>query len=539
MVTERTIINLLIIGAVLVLIPFVISSTLTFNYVPVLFSFVIIALVVAFFVVKEKLCACPLLAVGIAGNLNFLPLPLNTSNIFSILLILYYLTGYVIIRQRRMRLGTTKFLWPILIITMIVIYHNHDLNVRVLGGEKEGGKAAILIYLAVLAYFCGINIPTPSVRFLGRIPLWFVVWNFVGAIPNLLTTYFPSLAPYLFTITDNVNVEAYASSQSGASTGLSGVIGRVAAFGPVGGALQLYLLCCYPIGTWIRPERWWVAGLSFICVLLAISSGYRNVIFGFVLTTMLGAWCYHSGRSFILPAALFLAGLILAIASSNNLIYVPQRDLPLIAQRTLSFLPGDWDEEAVQSAESSNEFRTNIQLVYMKEYVTRSPFLGNGFDIDTKEFNDLSDSLRNGRPGMDPKYVEAKTYIEGKLFHTGWVSLYDAVGIIGSITFVALGWNQIRVGYHFVFGRKADRRSTLFPLYVWLLCNSVATLVLYFTVFGDFKETFMDMCVYAIILSHLLDIERNTDVPVVLPDRLGRMKFTGFKGSLEGSPSGI
>ena len=537
MVTERTIINALIIGASLILVPFVISSTLTFNYVPALCFFLLASMLMSFFIIKERLSVCPLLTVGIVGNLNFLPLPLNASNICSILLILYYITGYVIIRQKRIRLGNNRFLWPIVILTLIVLYHNHDLNVRVLGGEKEGGKASILIYVAVLAYFCGINLPTPSVRFLGRIPFWFVVATLIGAAPNVLSTYFPSLAPYLFTMTDNINLDAYVNAQSGFSSDLTNGIGRITAFGPVAGALQLYLLCHYPMGTWLRPERWWVAGLSFGCLLLAISSGYRNVIFGFAVITMVVAWCYHSERSLILPATLFLVALILAIGSSNQLISLPQSDLPLVAQRTLSFLPGKWDEDAVESAKASNEFRDNIQKIYINEYMTRSPLLGNGFDIDTKEFNELSDSLRFGSPGMDAQYVQGKAFIEGKLFHTGWVSVYDAVGFVGTVSFLILGWNQIRIGSHFVFGPKADRRSTLFPLYVWLLSNTVSTMILFFTVFGDFKETFMDMCVYGIIFSHLLDIEKNTDVPIVLPGHQGRIEHTGFKGSLDGYQS--
>jgi hypothetical protein len=521
MVTERTIINALIIGASLILVPFIISSTLTVDYVPVFFFGGLTLLVAAFFVLKERLCLCPLLASSIAGSLNFLPLPLRASDIFCILLILYYITGYVIIRQKRMKLGPTNFLWPMLIIVSIVLYHNHNLNVGVLGGDTEGAKPAILIYLVILAYFCGINLTRPSVEWFTWIPFIFVLFTVFSSIPNLLSTYIPSMAPYLFTVTDNVNVEAYINSQPGSGSAPEAGISRLSAFGAVGGALQGYLVCRFPIGTWLRPERWWVAGLSLLCGALAISSGYRSTLFAFAMITMVGVWCYYSWRALVLPGALFLAALLFLIASSNNVVHLPVNRLPLIAQRSLSFLPGDWDEEALESAKSSNFFRQNIQDVYIKEYFPRSPMFGNGFTIDTGEFNALSDSLRSGNAGADPDYTEAKAFIEGKLFHTGWISLYDAVGIVGFLAFIALGFYEIRAVAHFIVGSKADRRSTLFPLYVWLLCNIVTMMVAFFTVFGDFKQTFMDLCIYAMVLSHLRDLEQTTEVPVVLRQNKG------------------
>src|SRR5258708_19065 len=210
MMTERTIINALIIGASLILVPFVISSTLTGgDFVPALFIGGLFALLAAFFFLKDTLSIWPLLGSSIAGSLNFLPLPLKPTHVFCILLILYYITGYVLIRQKRIKLGKTAFLWPILITTLIVLYHNHDLNVRVLGGNTEGAKPAILLYLVVLAYFCGINIGAPSVKFLSKVPLYSVILTALSNTPFFLTTFFPSLAPYLYYITDNVNVDAY------------------------------------------------------------------------------------------------------------------------------------------------------------------------------------------------------------------------------------------------------------------------------------------------------------------------------------------
>ena len=137
----------------------------------------------------------------------------------------------------------------------------------------------------------------------------------------------------------------------------------------------------------------------------------------------------------------------------------------------------------------------------------------------------------------DAEYTQSKLFIEGKLFHTGWISVYDIVGVIGSMAFIALGWNEIGITAHFIFGPKTNRRSSLFPFYVWILCNLVTNMVSYFTVFGDFPQSFMNLCVYAMVLSHLVDIENTTEVPIVLPGREAPAEFSRLSGAQYGYQS--
>jgi hypothetical protein len=177
-VTERTIINALIITASFILIPFIISESLTVDYLPALCLVGALALIVAFFFLKEKLCVFPMLGGFFGGTFNFLPIPLGFGQVSSILLILYYLTGYVIIRQRPIKLGKTIFLWPILLVIGIVLYHVHTLSFGSIGSSTEGARPAYFMYLFTLAYFCGINVSTPSVSFLSRIPFYAVVVTF-------------------------------------------------------------------------------------------------------------------------------------------------------------------------------------------------------------------------------------------------------------------------------------------------------------------------------------------------------------------------
>jgi len=535
MVTERSLINALIIGATLILIPFGISMTLSYYFQPALILVAALAFIFSFFYIKENLSVCPMLGFAIFGTLNFLPIPLQAPHVFCILLILYFLTGYVIIRQKKIKLGYPTLLWPIAIVTLIVLYHNHGLNVKLLGGgATEGEKPAILMFLVVIAYFCGINLRPPSIFILSYLPIICLVLAMVTNLPFFLTTYIPGLAPFLYMFTDNVNVQAYSDSAFGAEG--SSTSARMGTLGAIGSAVQICLLCYYPIGTWWRPERWWVLGLFFAALVLAVLTGFRSTLFGFFTVTFVGACCYYSWRALFAFGGLFIILAMAQLLVANGVLRIPEDKLPLIAQRSLSFMPGDWDKQAVEGAEVSNGFRKNIQAVYIKEYLSKSPLFGNGYDIDKKVFDNYSDQLQRGG-GVDPQYTEAKTYIEGKIFHTGWISVYDCVGIVGTIAFVALAWNETLMAGRFIFGPKSNRRSSFFPLYVFILVNVVSSTIGFFAVFGDFAVSFSALCIYGIVLSQLADIEKATSAPEPLTSPKGDVDFSRVGGGYYGYPT--
>jgi hypothetical protein len=520
MLTERTIINALIVGGSCILAPYLVFSTLTANWIPIGIFGALVLFFLTFFCFNDSLCLWPFIGLSIVGTLNFLPLPLNASNVFSILLIVYFVTSQVAMKQKRIKQGKLIFLVPILVVGLIVLYHMRSAGLRVLGeGSHEGSRPAFLILLTVVTYFCGINMAPPSVAFLQRIPIICVILSGISNLPYLATTFFPSLTPYLYYITDSVNVMAYFEAKPFANSALESGIGRLGSLGPFGGTLQLYLIANYPLATWIQPRRWWVPLLSLLCVAMVVASGFRNVLFGFLLLTFVGIWCHYTWRTLLIPAIAIVILGVLVVASLNNFALVPVRQLPLIAQRTLSFLPGDWDPEALESAQSSNDFRENIHDIYIKEYMMKSPWLGNGFSIDKDEYSRLSDAFyrqNNAPPDFDPAYTEGKYFIVGKNFHTGWISVYDAVGAIGSAAFITLGLAEIWVTGRLTFRGSENQKSPIFPLHVWLTVGIVSSMISFFTVFGDFAATFCGLCVYGLVLSQLCDIE-NEAYTVVIP----------------------
>ena len=93
------------------------------------------------------------------------------------------------------------------------------------------------------------------------------------------------------------------------------------------------------------------------------------------------------------------------------------------------------------------------------------------------------------------------------MFHTGWVSMYDAVGLIGSFFYIS----GIGVLFYFtgrsVFARSVNRQSPLFPAKAWIFAYTVTNFVSFFTTFGDLKGYFPTLCVLSIAWYHINRVE--------------------------------
>lgn len=318
----------------------------------------------------------------------------------------------------------------------------------------------------------------------------------LSAVPYIVTTYLPGTAPFFYIFTDNVNVSAYSASML-----LDTDIVRNQAQAGVGATVMTVLLSYYPIYTWWRPHRWWVAIAAMGCVALVVMGGYRSGLAQFGLTIFVAVWCYSTWRALLLVPLIVLGMFLVAQLHSNHVI-----QLSAATQRSISFIPGNWDPDVVNSTESSNEFRQKIQQVYLREDARKSPLLGNGMSYDTADFERYNYLARYSETADG--YYGIESFVTSKMFHTGWISLYDAVGIVGFVAFLVLALSLIWVSGKMVFHREVDRRSLLFPVKVWMFSSMLPSIISYFTVFGDFKSLFPVYCYLAVLWTHLYRIEK-------------------------------
>ena len=499
LLTERSIINFLIWTGGLILGPYLAITAVEYNFYPIGAFVAACAVVAVFAFMRDRMSILPLIGTFIAGKFNFIPVlhPAPTE-LFPLALVAYYFIAYVALQRKKFLTGPLYFFIPILILSAIILYHEHSFGVRAFSGSggREGGRGAIFVLVATMAYLCGISLGSPSPRFLALTPLFCIAATLISAIPYTVTTYFPGTAPYFYIFTDSINDSAYSASMFDV-----GDVVRNQAQASAGAAIMTFLLAYYPIYTWWRPQRWWIVALALGCIVLVVMGGYRSALAAFGFTILVAVWCYSSWRALALVFPVVI-GIFLATSLQDSHIV----HLPVSAQRSLAFLPGDWDPEILGSTTASNDFRQRIQQVYLKEDASKSPLLGNGLSFDTVDFENYNYLAQHHE--MPDGYYGTKIFVTGKMFHSGWISLYDAVGLIGFAAFLSFMLSLIWVSGRMVLQKGVDRSSPLFPLKVWMFCNILPPCIGYFTVFGDFKNAFPGFCYIAILLVHLNRIEK-------------------------------
>jgi len=522
-VVDQKLITAAIWIAALIIGPIAMTHALQGDVLPLLIVSGLSFLAFIFFIVGDGSCALPLIGTFIIGNLNFLPFGLNALIIFTLTLILYYFFCYFTVKQKSLSAGPLYLFFPILVITAIVIYHNRHVGLHALGSSSsQGSRPGLLMLLAAIGYICGVSVYPPRAGFFTRLPWYCIFLCMLTSIPNLLSTFFPSLSPYLYYLTDNINLDVYFES-----TGID-TDARYGAFPIIGLTLEVFLVSYYPIHTWWRPLRWWVPVMLLFCLFLVVIGGYRGNVAMFGAVFILASWCHYSWRSLIIIPTVLIGAFILSLCVQNKVI-----NLSTTAQRSLSFLPGTWDPVAVESASSSNDFRKNIRITYLREELYKSPWIGNGFAFDPEEYIRLTNLSKTAE--TSDHYYQSKAFITAKLFHNGWISLYDTVGILGSIAFFFLIIGMVGLSAFFVRS-QTDHRSPLFPLKVWLFCGISRDLLAYFTIFGDMRQTFPSLCAYAIVLVQLQRMESTQQQATALPSLQPR-EGTSKIGKIISQPS--
>jgi hypothetical protein len=491
-----------ILGAILG--PLALTSALEGNPTLLLILGASVFLFLIIFVMKERTVVLPVMGLALGGRLNFLPFGLDTVAVLSLGLIFYYFFAYFTMKQRNLITGPRYFFIPILVITAIVVYDLRKLGLyNLLGSGQEGSRGAVMMLLGSIVYFCGISIYSPPRKFLALLPYYCFILSMLAQIPGVISTFFPSTAPILYYITNTVNVDAYKQS-----IGFSDTMVRYRAVAGLGGTLALFLVCWYPIYTWWRPYRWWAPILFLLCFGFVAPSGFRSDVAGFFMLVMLALWCYFSWRSLLILPLVLAGAYVLSLSVSSGLV-----PLSLSAQRSLSFLPGKWDPTAVASASSSLDFRANIEKVYIREELYKSPLIGNGFAFDRDQFLKLTQlSMTSETPDG---YYQAKSFITAKMFHVGWISLYDALGLIGGAAFLVMLLAMVSIVTYFVSGR--DPADPLLRLKIWLFLNIVGQAIGFFTLFGDARTTYLSMCIYSVVLVHLCRLELGWTKPAEPP----------------------
>jgi hypothetical protein len=433
---------------------------------------------------------------SIEGNLNFLPLNFSIQELTIMVVLCYVLFRMIFGINIGWKLGPALLWVPLAGLAAVVFYHwisSGDIGIKLLGGHGWGGRKYFKVFLTSLSIPLLASFPGIRIQDLQKVPLLYFLGSFVDIGPDLLTTYIPASAPFVWRIYSGINLDEYGISLKGNFVGEKGIT-RFGALAKLGSALGLVSLCYFPSRTWLQPNRLWVFPTILIGGLLCAISGFRNTIFRYSVSLMAGLFAMMRFRAFLLLPLGAAAGL--AIALTQGKVF----DYPLQIQRSLNFLPGDWDAKATREAKDSSEWRGKITTLFFREFFQKAPYFGKGYHYNAelaKQETDAYLAIAQRQQDAGDEFAEARRFIEMRQPHEGPVHILLVTGSVGAFFFVAYCLALLLYSFGSVL-RTSSREVS--PIQIWSVATLTPQILGFFIVFGDLTSFLIQVCPVSILL---------------------------------------
>lgn len=423
----------------------------------------------------------------IEGNLNFLPLNFSIQELAVITVFCYLLFRMIFGLDVAWKLGPALIWVPLAGVLAVLLYHwisSRDIGIKLLGGTGWGGRSYFKVALAALSIPLLASFPKIRMKDLQVVPLVYFLGSFVDIVPELLTTFIPAAAPLVWRVYSSVNLGEYGATLRGNFLGEQGVA-RIGTLSKLGLAAGLVILCYFRPQTWLRPERLWALPALIAGALLCALSGYRSAIFRYSFGLLGALFCTLRFKTiFILPV---IASFLLLVGfTQGTLIHYP-----ITLQRSLSFLPGNWDVKASKEAEGSSDWRKKIDELFYKEYFQQAPLLGKGYHFNpelAKQDTDVYLAVAARRAEAGDEYADVRRYIEQRMPHEGPVHILLVTGAVGMVFFV--GFCAALLMYSFTSVLKTPKNQVT-PIQIWATSLLLTNVSAFFLVFGEYQTFFI------------------------------------------------
>jgi hypothetical protein len=364
----------------------------------------------------------------LGGQIPELPLPFAVRD----LVILSVFGCFLVLKAVKVvRLKPKTEIMDLMLILVIVyvasVFVRNPVGVNALNSARVGGRPYFTAIVAVLAYWILARVVmTPSTA--RRFPLLMMSGQMLDGFLSMITYHFPSTVPLLSRLYSTVSSETYAAQDLQTRSVGEGT-NRQAYLMNIGLPLVRGLCAWFPPLTLINPLyffRFLFFGLGVYCTLI---SGFRSVLLIAIAVFFLSSY-FRNGMRDMLRYALILVPLAAVLLILQGRVF----QLPLSAQRTLSFLPGHWDPVAVSEAQGSTEWRIRMwkDSLFTDKYI-QNKVLGDGFGFSMRELEVMAANSMSGTT----EDAQENLLISGGV-HSGPVSAIRYVGYVGLFIFMGL-----------------------------------------------------------------------------------------------------
>lgn len=466
---------------------------------------IVMAIVISFWIVDQQLLLLGILtgvmltvvvAVGlqrnawllilvcwpIVGNIYVLPVPASIHDISIILATCGYITYRVLIGSNARRpWGILETLVAINCAYVAFTFALHPAGVRALGAGTMGARSYINMLLALCAYWVIVHLPE-SYQSVTKAPLWMMGGMVFITVINLVVYIFPSTTRFVLPFYGGIDTSSLFSSVSAAEPEAK----RFIQLGSFGLMLVQVLVAYYPPQTLFNPLRW-RCYLFLLAIAGILASGFRNTLLFAMVSVVLASIFQRSWRQLVVMGVAGMASIAMLTFGQGRFF-----QLPLTAQRALSFLPGQWAESAKEEGRQSTENRFTWWRTILSEGVIKNWWTGDGFGVSENDFNTLAFSGRT---------FDWFT-VTGSL-HNGPLTTIRYAGVIGLVLYYA--WT-IATAVYSVKCVGRCRGSPLFPAAVFLAVQLVWKPVHYTLIFGAYDVDVPQMLFLTGLLVLILDM---------------------------------
>lgn len=384
-----------------------------------------VPLVVIFVKLKTNIWVLLPISWYLTGRLPWLPVPFTVRDLCFMAVICFFTLFFATrVLPWKRKLGTLDYLIYINLIYLATVYARNPVGFWAMQTSMVGGRPYFEIVLAFGAFM--ILSRVQITEFIAKsFPFFFVIPAWCVGVLDVISRLFPQTGYVLNSIYNGVGTGvAAAAFQAEAELGTTRMVGLQNA-----GVSSILALCAkYNPITLISPlypHRIVMLMIAFGAIFL---SGFRSVLLFAFLAFLLSAILRGRLKDLWVAAGVAMLALVLLISMQGRIL-----QLPLTMQRALSWLPGDWNTEAVTDAEESSRWRFEMwEWAWNDDRILRDRTWGQGFGLSIDDMNLIAASLMAGQAGGSLLGgSDRENFMIMGSFHSGPLSTIKYIGVVG------------------------------------------------------------------------------------------------------------
>lgn len=449
----------------------------------------------------------------------FLPLPGNFSSIFlSQALVLGFCTLLFLMRRLPVQSRITELeIWCLLFLVCVIqVYLRNPVGFSIFGGESIGAKP----YAYFGANFCTALLLSVLVVQPNDLK-WWVRLSLIGSLGNFflgaLAKFVPA-AGFLLGASFSTDVDLGQQVRQGEATRVGFVRG-------ISTTVALW------VSSRISPLRGCFslrfAPLIVLTFVAAAASGYRSQLIVVGLIYLVGL-AYRGGFSSIMVSGLLGATGIVLLAFVNAV-----APLPANIQRSLTFLPGTWDEDYKRDAKGSTDWRVEMwkEALFTDRWI-QNKLLGDGLGFSRNELTAMQNinAIEGGIQETSGLSSGQQTMMINGGYHSGPVQTVRTVGYVGLFV-LWLGFIRMAVHAHRQIQRT--RGTEWFPYTLFICIPVIYAPISWTLVIGSFDGGAGTLLLGCAMVRML---ESNLPLPAWQAPSRDRYVLQGSRGAIPVNP---